>query len=78
MRLQLLSILLATSLFCTAQTQVEKTIPLAAGQKLLLILDDPQVNIQTWDKKEVLIKGTVSVRVTCKQHSSGDHGYLAD
>lgn len=61
MRLLLLTILLAANLFCIAQTPIEKTIPINAGQKLLLNLDDPQVNIQTWDKKEILIRGTVSI-----------------
>ena len=61
MKLFTFSLLLASYFSCVAQTPIEKTIPITAGQKLLLNLDDPQINIQTWDKKEVLIKGTVSI-----------------
>jgi len=50
MKLLTLSFLLVSSLFCEAQTPIEKTIPVSAGQKLLLNLDDPQVNIQTWER----------------------------
>lgn len=44
-----------------AQTPVEKTVPVQAGQKLMLDFDRPEVRISTWDKKEILIKGTASI-----------------
>ena len=53
--------LLFCSMICHAQTKVEKTIPVRAGQKLILNFDYPEVKLQTWDKNEVLIKGTVSI-----------------
>jgi len=61
MKLILSIALLAFQLPSIAQTQIEKTIPIAVGQKLLMNFDDPTIKIQTWDKKEILIKGTVSI-----------------
>lgn len=43
------------------QTPVEKTVPVLAAQKLMLEFDKPEVKITTWDKKEILIKGTASI-----------------
>ena len=57
--------LLTSLIFCCAisfaQTKVEKTIPIKAGQKLVLNFDYPELTLQTWDKNEILIKGTVSI-----------------
>ncbi|MBX2968140.1 MAG: hypothetical protein KF803_02115 [Cyclobacteriaceae bacterium] len=45
-----------------AQTKIEKAVPVQSGQKLVLNFDYPElIKIKTWDKKEVLIKGTVSI-----------------
>lgn len=45
-----------------AQTKIEKTVPVQSGQKLMLNFDYPElIRIQTWDRKEVLIKGNVSI-----------------
>lgn len=45
-----------------SQTKVEKTIPVRSGQKLELKFDYPElIKVQTWDKNEVLIKGSVSI-----------------
>jgi len=55
----LLTLLTAAS--ATAQTKIEKTFPVKAGQKLLLNFDYPEVKLQTWEKNEVMIKGTVSI-----------------
>ena len=44
-----------------SQSKVEKTIPVQAGQKLILDMDFPSLNIQTWERKEVQINGTVSI-----------------
>lgn len=45
-----------------AQTKIEKVVPVQSGQKLVLDFDYPElIKIQTWDRKEVLIKGTVSI-----------------
>lgn len=58
-------LLLISLFFCGvishAQTKIEKTIPVKAGQKLVLNFDYPELTLQTWDKNEVLIKGTVSI-----------------
>jgi Putative adhesin len=56
-----LSILLISSLACYSQTSVEKTIVIKSGQKLMLSIDDGDIKLQTWDKNEILIKGTVSI-----------------
>ncbi|MEI9917834.1 MAG: hypothetical protein WDO14_03410 [Bacteroidota bacterium] len=44
-----------------AQTAVEKTFPVAGAKELVADFDHPNVTIQTWDKNEVMIKGTVSI-----------------
>jgi hypothetical protein len=54
-------IFLALTFSSRAQTKVEQTIPLKAGQSLTLNFDYPTVKIQTWDKPDVLITGTVSI-----------------
>lgn len=54
--------MLALSLAGFAQTKIEKTIPVKAGDKLIMIFEDPKlIKLQTWDKDEVLIKGVVSI-----------------
>lgn len=58
---KLLVVCLAMSLTAQAQTKIEKTIPIQPGQKLTLNFDYPELKIQTWDKKEILIKGVVSI-----------------
>jgi hypothetical protein len=56
-------IVLATVLSVSlhAQTAVEKTFPLQGAKELVANFDHPNVTIQTWDKNEVMIKGTVSI-----------------
>lgn len=54
-------IMLAVSSELIAQTTVEKTFPVASAKELSLEFDHPNLNIQTWDKNEVLIKGTVTI-----------------
>lgn len=50
-----------------AQTPVNKSYPVAAGQQISLRFDYPElVRISTWDKNEVSITGTVSI-------NSGEH-----
>jgi hypothetical protein len=45
-----------------AQTQINKSIAVQPGQKLLLTFDYPEmVRISTWDKAEVSIQGTVTI-----------------
>lgn len=57
----ILPLLLLFVLTSHAQTKIEKTITVRPGQKLLLNFDYPELKLQTWDKNEVLIKGTVSI-----------------
>lgn len=44
-----------------SQSPVEKTFPLGGSKELYINFDNPDVVLQTWDKNEVLIKGTVSI-----------------
>lgn len=56
------TILLALSIgSALAQTPIEKTFPLQGAKELVVDFDHPNVTIQTWDKNEVMIKGTVSI-----------------
>ncbi|MBK8279625.1 MAG: hypothetical protein IPK94_05665 [Saprospiraceae bacterium] len=49
-------------LMSLAQTQINKSIPVASGQKVNLHFDYPQlIKVSSWDKNEVLITGTVSI-----------------
>lgn len=61
MKIKLLLCILGCSLLSYSQTKIEKTIPAQQGQKLVLNFDYPELKLQTWDKNEVLIKGTVSI-----------------
>ncbi|HEX8061322.1 MAG TPA: hypothetical protein VF473_10325 [Cyclobacteriaceae bacterium] len=49
------------SIVTYAQTAVEKTFPVAGAKELVVNFDHPNVTLQTWDKNEVAIKGTVSI-----------------
>jgi hypothetical protein len=45
-----------------AQTKIEKSIPVQPGQKLVMNFDYPElIKVQTWDRKEILVKGEVSI-----------------
>jgi len=62
MKTSLIILLILSSGFTAgAQTTVEKSFPIQSAKELSLEFDHPDVNIQTWDKNEVLIKGTVSI-----------------
>ncbi|MBX2947012.1 MAG: hypothetical protein KF725_14350 [Cyclobacteriaceae bacterium] len=62
MRIKLLLGLIALSGTLFAQTKIEQSIPVQASQKLELAFDYPElIKIQTWDRKEVMIKGEVSI-----------------
>jgi hypothetical protein len=57
----LLSILFLTQTL-TAQTVINKTLPVQAGQKINMHFDYPNlIRISTWDKNEISIQGTVSI-----------------
>lgn len=57
----LLSISLLTGVLA-AQTPVNKSIPVAPGQKLSMRFDYPElVKVSTWEKNEISITGTVSI-----------------
>jgi len=57
-----LIILLALSIGSSfGQTAIEKTFPLQGAKELVVNFDHPNVAIQTWDKNEVVVKGTVSI-----------------
>lgn len=62
MKAKLILGLIVLSVTVFAQTKIEKVVPVQSGQKLALNFDYPElIKIQTWDRKEVLIKGTVSI-----------------
>jgi len=45
-----------------AQTPINKTIPVSAGQKLVVHFDYPElIKITSWDKNEIAVGGTVSI-----------------
>lgn len=45
-----------------AQTPINKTIPVKAGQKITMHFDYPElVRVSTWDKNEISIQGTASI-----------------
>jgi hypothetical protein len=45
-----------------AQTPINKTIPVGAGQKLTVHFDYPElIKITSWDKNEIAVGGTVSI-----------------
>ncbi len=62
MRLFILLSVLAISDWAYAQTSIEKSVPVQTGQKLVLEFDYPElIELSTWDRKEILIKGQVSI-----------------
>lgn len=61
MRTRLIVLLTVLSVVSYAQTAIDKTFPLAGAKELVVDVDHPNVTIQTWDKNEVTIKGTVSI-----------------
>ena len=45
-----------------AQTKIDKTVPVAAGQKISMRFDYPElVKVSTWEKNEISIQGVVSI-----------------
>jgi len=44
-----------------SQTPFERTFPLAGAKELVGTFDNPDITLQTWNKNEILIKGTVSI-----------------
>ncbi len=61
MKTGVIAILVLSCISTFGQTKIEKSILVQAGQKLVLNFDYPEVKMQTWDKSEVLIKGTASI-----------------
>ena len=53
--------LLAGATTGLAQTRIEKSVPIRAGQRLVLNVDYPDVQLQTWDKPDIQITGTASI-----------------
>ncbi|MEK6782715.1 MAG: hypothetical protein AABY93_13525 [Bacteroidota bacterium] len=62
MRTQLLFPLLFLALNSVAQTAINKSVPVSAGQKVNMHFDYPElVRVSTWDKNEISIQGSVSI-----------------
>lgn len=46
----------------TAQTKLDKTVPVQSGQKVNMRFDYPElIRVSTWEKNEISIQGTVSI-----------------
>lgn len=64
MKVRILMLLVALSLPTKefAQTRIDKTMPVQAGQKIVMHFDYPElIKVSTWDRNEVTIQGTVSI-----------------
>lgn len=61
MRTKLFIVLSVLSVATYAQTVVDKTFQLQGAKELVTDFDQPNVTIQTWDRNEVVVKGTVSI-----------------
>lgn len=53
--------IILVSLTAAAQTPFERTIPVKSGQRVVFQFDHPEVKLESWDKPDVLVKGTVSI-----------------
>lgn len=57
-----LIILMLFGAAASAQTKLDKTIPVKSGQQVRLTFDYPElIRVTTWEKNEVSIQGTVSI-----------------
>lgn len=57
-----------------AQTTLQRSFPVQAGQTIVLEFDHPKlINVSTWDKNEVAIQGTVSIN-----HGENDDAFVLD
>jgi hypothetical protein len=62
MKTLLTSAALCIAIAASAQTAIDKTIPVTKGQNIRMKFDYPSpVKISTWDRSEISIKGTVSI-----------------
>jgi hypothetical protein len=62
MKYQAVLILITLSIQLSAQTQVNKTIPVKSGQTIEMHFDYPElVRVSTWEKNEISIQGSVSI-----------------
>jgi hypothetical protein len=62
MRTIIISALILIAVAASAQTKIDKTVPVTKGQTVRLWFDYPElVKVSTWDKNEISITGTVSI-----------------
>ena len=62
MKTLLTSAVLFVAIATSAQTAIDKTVPVTKGQTIRMKFDYPSpVKISTWDRDEISIKGTVSI-----------------
>jgi hypothetical protein len=62
MRTIITSALIVAAFVASAQTRIDKTVPVTKGQTIRMWFDYPQlVKVSTWDKNEISITGTVSI-----------------
>jgi hypothetical protein len=62
MRTVLASTLIFLAFAASAQTKIDKTVPVTKGQTIRLWFDYPElVRVSTWDKNEISITGSVSI-----------------
>jgi len=66
--------LLTLGLMAQAQTKLDKTVPVKAGQQVRISFDYPKmIRISTWDKNEISISGTVSIN-----NGENDEAFVLD
>jgi hypothetical protein len=57
-----------------AQTALQRSFPVQAGQTIVLEFDHPKlIKVSTWDKNEVAIQGTVSIN-----HGQNDNAFVLE
>ena len=62
MEITILFLFLYILLPAEAQTPINKTIAVVAGQKIVMHFDYPDlIRVSTWDRNEILVTGTVSI-----------------
>ncbi|HMJ71639.1 MAG TPA: hypothetical protein VK508_22240 [Cyclobacteriaceae bacterium] len=62
MRTLITSALILATFVASAQTRIDKTVPVTKGQTIRMWFDYPElVKVSTWDKNEISITGTVSI-----------------
>lgn len=73
MKIKLMILILALTVPGFSQTKVDKTVPIKSNQKLIMNFDYPEVKVQTHDKSEVYVTGTVNIN-----HGENDNAFVLE